>query len=59
MPYRITKSCTQCELCAEQCPIGAIEQDENDNFVILNDCDECGECVKVCPVDAIVWKEQL
>jgi Fe-S-cluster-containing hydrogenase component 2 len=40
--------------------MGAIDRDENDNFVILiNDCDECGECVKVCPVDAIVWKERL
>ena len=60
MPYRITKDCTQCELCAEQCPMGAIEQDENNNFVILQEeCDECGECVKVCPVDAIVWEERL
>ncbi len=54
MPYRITKDCTQCERCAEECPMGAIEQDENDNFVILADCDECGECVKVCPVGAII-----
>ena len=60
MPYRINKSCTQCELCAEQCPMGAIEQDKNGNFVILKkDCDECGECVKVCPVGAIIWSERL
>ena len=60
MPYRITKNCIQCERCAEACPMGAIDRDENDNFVILiNDCDECGECVKACPVDAIVWKERL
>ena len=60
MPYRIINSCTQCELCAKECPMGAIEQDENNNFVILQEeCDECGECVKVCPVDAIVWEERL
>jgi Fe-S-cluster-containing hydrogenase component 2 len=60
MPYRINKSCTQCERCAEECPLGAIEQDENNNFVILQEeCDECGECVKVCPVGAIVWEERL
>ncbi len=60
MPYRITKDCTQCERCAEECPMGAIEQDAKGNFVILkNDCDECGECVKVCPVGAIVWEERL
>jgi heterodisulfide reductase subunit A-like polyferredoxin len=36
----------QCERCAEECPLGAIDQDENGNFVILQNCDECGECVK-------------
>lgn len=60
MPYRITKNCNQCERCAEECPTGAIERDNNDNFIILkNDCDECGECVKVCPMSAIVWEERL
>ncbi len=57
MPYKITKSCTQCERCAEECPLGAIERDRNYNFVILNDCDECGECVKICPVGAIVKED--
>jgi len=58
VPYRITKSCIQCELCAEECPLGSIDKDRDDNFVILKDCDSCGECVKVCPVGAIVWEEQ-
>lgn len=60
MAYRITKSCTGCELCAEICPTGAIEKDGNNKFIILiNDCDNCGDCVKVCPVGAIVRKDQL
>ena len=60
MPYRIIKSCTQCERCAEVCPMGAIERDKDYKFFIhKNDCDECGECVKVCPVSAIVWEERL
>jgi formate hydrogenlyase subunit 6/NADH:ubiquinone oxidoreductase subunit I len=33
MPHKITKSCIQCELCAEQCPLGAIDQDAKGNFV--------------------------
>lgn len=58
MSYRINKSCTQCELCAEVCPMGAIERDRNYNFVILiKECDDCGECVKVCPVGAIVKED--
>ncbi len=57
--YRITKNCNQCECCAEECPMGAIEQDNNGKFVILkNDCDDCGECVKVCPIGAIAWEER-
>ena len=60
MPYRITKNCNNCERCAEECPMGAIERDSNGNFIILkNDCDECGECIKVCPVSAIVSKERV
>ncbi|MFH1691800.1 MAG: 4Fe-4S binding protein [Candidatus Omnitrophota bacterium] len=59
MSYRITESCIQCECCAEACPKGAIDRDENNNFVILNDCDGCGECVKVCPVGAIAWEDRL
>ncbi|MBU4078203.1 4Fe-4S binding protein [Patescibacteria group bacterium] len=40
--------------------MGAIDRDENDNFIILiNDCDECGECIKVCPVEAIIREERL
>lgn len=53
--YPVTNSdiCVRCGQCVENCPAGAIPEDEpytQDNSV----CIQCSECAHVCPVDARV-----
>ena len=68
MAYKITDECISCGACAEECPVSAISEGD-DQYVIdpdtciecrardaqhLMDCIECGACASTCPNDAIV-----
>ncbi len=45
------QACTQCGICAQSCPTGAIELDP---FPVMGkDCMLCHTCVRECPEDAI------
>jgi Pyruvate/2-oxoacid:ferredoxin oxidoreductase delta subunit len=46
------EACTECELCIEQCPVGAIAVDQTAG-VDRDKCLGCGVCATVCPTDAI------
>lgn len=49
--------CTQCKRCTEECPFGAINEDEKAN-PLLNPtrCRRCGTCMGACPERIISFK---
>lgn len=50
--------CTQCRRCTEECPFGAIDEDEKTN-PLYNPlrCRDCGICMGACPVQAVSFKQ--
>jgi len=46
-----TTKCTGCGICAENCPLEAIEIEET--AIFSNKCVECGLCASLCPNEAI------
>jgi len=47
----ISNACTQCGICAEGCPVGAIDS-ENSNLIDKEKCITCCACIKNCPQNA-------
>lgn len=45
--------CTQCGLCAKNCPKGMIKKSKT-VYKISKNCDGCGKCVKACPLKLII-----
>ena len=56
MRFEIVEDCMLCGVCAEECPIGAIQNEENTYVIDQEFCTECGSCSYVCDVGAIVSK---
>jgi len=55
------EKCKRDGICAETCPMGLIEQENDASFPIPEDdaenlCVECGHCVAVCPHGALSLK---
>lgn len=54
----VSAECTDCGLCARECPTGTI--DASDNYASdPAECTVCYDCVADCPVQAISFKNQL
>ena len=52
--FRVLAACNGCTLCAQICPVGAIEARPYLLHEIIDDrCTRCGLCVPVCPEHAI------
>lgn len=54
----ISNECTQCGICAEGCPVGAIDS-ENSNLIDQEKCITCCACIKNCPQNARTMKPSL
>lgn len=47
----VDDSCSQCGVCAQHCPVGAIDS-ENSAAIDKRKCILCNACIKVCPANA-------
>jgi Fe-S-cluster-containing hydrogenase component 2 len=52
--------CTQCGLCIDICPSGAISRDPPEGAVVVDQekCIRCKLCVKACPNEAVWFNEE-
>jgi NADH:ubiquinone oxidoreductase subunit F (NADH-binding) len=52
--YVVNDQCTGCTLCAQTCPVDAIESmPYRPHFILSEKCTRCNACREVCPYDAI------
>jgi ferredoxin len=54
----VSNECSQCGVCAEGCPVGAIDS-ENSNLIDKEKCITCCACIKNCPQNARTMKTGL
>lgn len=54
LTYSVTPECIGCTLCAQHCPVDAIEmRPYQQHDIDMNLCICCGACKSVCPVNAV------
>lgn len=57
-PDPLMIKCTLCKRCTEECPFGAIDEDEKGTpFYRLNRCRRCGTCMGACPERIVSFKD--
>lgn len=53
MPWIDRELCTGCQVCVDECSVGAILIEDNIASIKEDECIRCGVCHDVCPSDAV------
>jgi ferredoxin len=53
MPWVDKDKCTGCEICINECPVGAISLIEEKAEINMEKCIRCGKCHEVCPQEGV------
>jgi len=53
MPWISRELCTGCEMCIDNCSVGAISMEEGTAFINESRCIRCGVCHDVCTSEAV------
>ena len=53
MAHKVSDQCVKCGACAEQCPVGCINEGDTKYEVNADECIDCGACESACPTGAI------
>ncbi|MBM9520915.1 4Fe-4S binding protein [Desulforhopalus vacuolatus] len=53
MPWINKELCTGCQICVDNCSVGAISMEKDSAFIKEDECIRCGVCHDVCPEEAV------
>ncbi len=53
MPWIKKELCTGCQICVDECSVGAISAEGNVAFIKEEECIRCGVCHNVCQENAV------